>query len=306
MNKEVIKAVVLGEQGVGKENVVEAMLGKAFIPKQATIGVEFTKISIKDEHIQFWTVSGNERFKPMMEVYCRAAKMVFLVYDVTSMKSFSKLPNLLAEVNKHTEDYKLFVIGNKVDIAATHREVPEQDAAEFARIHDATHIEVSAKDHTNINELLQAVTEALKPQNTGKNQSVDESLTAKTFKLKVDALRNYAGILDKLKNKEYFSSGPEKKSLAITALLAKPLTKDSLELVLKNENDPLIKNRNIFGNGFFRIKSKILGHTNPLRDGRACVSDTEWKLVQIYNALEQSKQDDALELSEDSQSSSAP
>lgn len=310
--QKIIKVLMLGEQKVGKENIVEAIQKKDFFERQATIGVEFlvthVEVAKKKVKLQWWLPSGNPRYQSLVPMYVRDAQIVCLVFDISNKSTFEKLKYWQDIVNASLDvkDYRLIIIGNKFDLQAQQREVTSEQAYQFAKDNNATYIEVSAKVGTNIDELIADVTKIVADLNSGPKELVDEQSTNPALSKKLQELRNYAGILKNLKDKEYFSSGSEKKSQAIKNFLASPLSKDSLKDILEDENHLLVKNRNIFGNGFFRIKSKILGHTNPLRDGRACVSDTEWKLVQIYNALPGSGQDDGLDLSQDSQSSSDP
>ncbi len=295
MNK-VIKLVTLGDSGVGKDHFTFAFRGEkpaALIP---TIGVDFSTAirNIAGETVKFqiWTAAGSERFESLVPMYVRDAAIVFLIYDITKKSSFDHLKHWLELLRATNQDCQLFIIGNKLDLNKE-REVTSEEAWEFAKKNKGFFMEVSAKDGKNIDIVIKEVENKVVSTEEQPEESKDKSTQAgvDSVKGKIAELRGYSKILQGLKNKEYFSSGPEKKAKAINALLAKTITKESLEKILKNEKDPLVRNRNILGNGFFRIKSKILGHTNPLREDSACQSETEWKLVQIYNAFSEPDED---------------
>jgi len=61
--------------------------------------------------------------------------------------------------------------------------------------------------------------------------------------------------------------------------------KHEIRNILQDADHVLLQNRNRVTSVFFRVRSKALGHKNPLLKGRACQSDTEWLLVQANNAM---------------------
>ena len=47
-NKYVFKMVILGDVGVGKSNIIRRIMGEDFQELEATVGVEFTYLDVKD------------------------------------------------------------------------------------------------------------------------------------------------------------------------------------------------------------------------------------------------------------------
>lgn len=47
-NKPVLKMVILGAVNVGKSNIIRRIIGQEFQELEATVGVEFTFLDIKD------------------------------------------------------------------------------------------------------------------------------------------------------------------------------------------------------------------------------------------------------------------
>ena len=99
-NNLLIKIVVIGDVNVGKTNIIRRIIGEDFKEMEATIGVEFMYLKIKnidkDEpnkflSIQIWDTSGAERYRAITTSHIRGADGAYLVYDVTSEMSFKNL-----------------------------------------------------------------------------------------------------------------------------------------------------------------------------------------------------------------------
>ncbi len=304
-----VKVTLLGDNHVGKDHLAKAFTGGVIIDlpfSNFLVDLNGMKRTVAGELRTFFLWTPSPRNEQVMRLYSQSAQIIFLIYNISDKVSFENLPKWLKRLRSWNQNCELFIIGNKLDLEKQ-REVSEEEARAFAEENNAHFMEVSAKEGTNLPELLEAVEKKIISMEEKKDEEKDESKSGdltqadEPINEELEELRGYIDILEKLKDKEYFSNGSEKKAQAITTLLEKPITKEVLEAILKNEKDPLVKNRNILGSGFFRIKSKVLGHTNPLREGRACQSETEWKLVKMYNAF----QVESVEDSESSLESSA-
>lgn len=130
----------------------------------STKTLEFEKCIIR---AQLWDTAGHERFDSMTKAYFRDAVGAAVVFDITDRQTFLNVKTRwlkrledhghegmkvvlgkgesLVLMNQHV--YLLFLVGNKVDL--THeeghaREVPIEEAIEFARAHNLDYIETSA------------------------------------------------------------------------------------------------------------------------------------------------------------------
>merc|ERR1712032_1148224 len=56
------------------------------------------------------------------------------------------------------------LVGNKLDLAESHRDVPTEEAAKYADNNGFLHIETTAKTNTNINELFKLVAQEVGPR----------------------------------------------------------------------------------------------------------------------------------------------
>ena len=74
----------------------------------------------------------------------------FLVYDCTSRKSFDEVEEWYKQISSNIDGARVIVmlLGNKCDLP--NREVPYNDAMEYARSRNFGFLEVSAKTGSNI------------------------------------------------------------------------------------------------------------------------------------------------------------
>ncbi len=91
-NNLLTKIVVIGDVNVGKTNIIRRIIGEDFKEMEATIGVEFMYLKIKEIDkddpnktlsIQIWDTSGAERYRAITTSHIRGADGAYLVYDVT-------------------------------------------------------------------------------------------------------------------------------------------------------------------------------------------------------------------------------
>ena len=153
-----LKLVLLGDSGVGKTNLIARYISNSFDENtRATIGVEFfcknfrinKKRTIK---VEIWDTAGQERYKAITSVYYKGAKGAFIVYDITSRKTFENIDKWIGEIKERTtDDVKLIIIGNKTDLN-NEREVKSEEALIKYQDMDIPLIETSALEDTNVNE----------------------------------------------------------------------------------------------------------------------------------------------------------
>ena len=152
------KLVLLGDSGVGKTNLISRYINNSFQQdSKATIGVEFFSKTYKVNKkkvikVEIWDTAGQERYKSITSVYYKGAKGAFIVYDITSRKSFNNIDKWIEEIKEKTsKDIKLLVIGNKIDLNEQ-REISTKEALFKFKDMDISLMEASALDDTNVNE----------------------------------------------------------------------------------------------------------------------------------------------------------
>ena len=163
-NNLLSKVVVIGDTNVGKTNIIRRIIGEDFKEMEATIGVEFMYVNIKDidkedpnktMSIQIWDTSGAERYKAITTTHIRGADGAYIVYDISDESSFNHLLYWYNYIKDAAdEDIIIYLIGNKSDLIYEEgRSVKKKDAMEFAnkyKLHG--YAECSAKNNENIQE----------------------------------------------------------------------------------------------------------------------------------------------------------
>jgi small GTP-binding protein len=107
--------------------------------------------------INFFVIAGQERFRSISSTYYRGANGVLLVYDITSKNSFQALDRYYEEAMRSVPLNTAFVLaGNKTDLQVN-RQVSTDEGQNWANAHNMPFFEVSAKDLSNMGELVQCM-----------------------------------------------------------------------------------------------------------------------------------------------------
>eukprot|EP00826_Nyctotherus_ovalis_P029847 TRINITY_DN2367_c0_g3_i3.p1 TRINITY_DN2367_c0_g3~~TRINITY_DN2367_c0_g3_i3.p1 ORF type:complete len:171 (-),score=49.48 TRINITY_DN2367_c0_g3_i3:141-653(-) len=119
---ETFKLILIGSAGVGKSSLIlRATTGRFSTEHNATIGVEFgsvlVKVAEKLVRLQTWDTGGMESFRSLTRIFYKGAQVVFVVYDVSSLKSFTAIGEWLEEAKQYAgNEVKVFLIANKCDL----------------------------------------------------------------------------------------------------------------------------------------------------------------------------------------------
>ena len=147
-----IKVIFLGESSVGKTCLLKAGLGKKFNPNEVTTfssTYSIRKHNYKDKEYIFhlWDTIGQEKYRSVTKMFFKESDIVFLVYDITSEKSFKELEYWYKQVKEElgTQGYILSILGNKKDLYKNEK-VSEAQGKEFAKSKNAIFKLTSAKD----------------------------------------------------------------------------------------------------------------------------------------------------------------
>jgi small GTP-binding protein len=193
------KVVLLGDSGVGKSSLALRFTRNEFRPYcESTIGASFMTKAIlvppsshveggesetSDEEIKaetgaqslpgepikvqfnIWDTAGQEKYASLAPMYYRGAVASILVYDITNRASFQVLKAWAEELRgRGPPDIVIAVCGNKLDLEEA-RQVPQQDAKDFALEIGAFCIETSARDDANVESMFVELARRL-PQST--------------------------------------------------------------------------------------------------------------------------------------------
>ena len=161
MSVSKLKAVFVGEASVGKTCIVYRIAHDEFKENaEATVGAAQVTVNIdtgeKKVEFNIWDTAGQEKYRALAPMYYSGAALAFMVFDVTSEKSFKALDTFYEPlVQKSPEYIKFIVIGNKADMASE-REVQSKAGEDYAMSIGAEfYIETSAKTGQAIHELFE-------------------------------------------------------------------------------------------------------------------------------------------------------
>ncbi|KAM1019584.1 hypothetical protein ACFX13_041660 [Malus domestica] len=151
----VFKVVVIGDSAVGKTQILSRFTKNEFcFDSKSTIGVEFQTrtLTIQGKLIkaQIWDTAGQERYRAVTSAYYRGALGAMLVYDITKRRTFDHVARWVEELRTHADSsIVIMLIGNKADLG-DERDVPTEDAVEFAEEQGLFFSETSAFSGDNV------------------------------------------------------------------------------------------------------------------------------------------------------------
>lgn len=154
------KLIIIGDSFVGKSSIsVNASKNVFENDYKATIGFEFFtmayKINMQNIKLQIWDTCGQEEYRSLIQNFYRNASLAILVYSIDRKSSFENLEIWLNEIKtKGNPDVKIFLVGNKVDLADK-RVVKTEEGKQFYENYKLNlFIETSAKSGENVSELF--------------------------------------------------------------------------------------------------------------------------------------------------------
>eukprot|EP00055_Hartaetosiga_balthica_P000851 m.137597 g.137597 ORF g.137597 m.137597 type:complete len:199 (+) comp12001_c0_seq1:225-821(+) len=165
-SKKNFKLILLGDIQVGKSSIVLRFVQDKFRKKhETTVGAAYLHRDLELEsgqtiHIELWDTAGQERYKALAPLYFRGSQGAIIVFDVTKAGSFDKAKSWFDELRTHQDadpEIVFALVGNKVDLGESEREVSFQNAQNFAGENNMLYFETSAKDDINITELFLAL-----------------------------------------------------------------------------------------------------------------------------------------------------
>merc|ERR1719305_362896 len=124
-----------------------------------TVCFEFKKVDL-----EIWDTAGQETYRSILPLYYRGAAIVVIVYDITNKESLRQAKWWVKQVKQECDPgVVIALVGNKLDLAETHRAVPTEEAVKFAHENGFLHFETSAKANANIDALFTRVVEKVDP-----------------------------------------------------------------------------------------------------------------------------------------------
>ena len=156
-----IKVALLGDSGVGKSSIVLRYTSNEFNDNYLTTNVAAYTCKIIEKYeekyqLDIWDTAGQEKFRAIGKNFYKDAYIVFLVYDITLVKSFEDLKEIWYNelMNNGEKDPIIVIVGNKSDLYDEDEAVNEDDARKYAKEINALFHLVSAKNGLGIEKLF--------------------------------------------------------------------------------------------------------------------------------------------------------
>ena len=135
----IIKAILVGESGVGKTCLINVCVGNPFdTNEKATYANSFVekRYTIDSEQylINLWDTVGQEKYRTMAKIFYKDANIVIFVYDITNENSFTLLKDYwVREVEENLVNPAVCaIVGNKKDLYAK-EEINGDTVKEYAK-----------------------------------------------------------------------------------------------------------------------------------------------------------------------------
>ena len=95
-NKRHIKLILLGDMGVGKSSIIQRFSDDIFDQNiELTYNSNYIEkeVTIRGQNIilELWDTAGQEQFRSITQIFVKNSRIIILVYDVCSKKSFESL-----------------------------------------------------------------------------------------------------------------------------------------------------------------------------------------------------------------------
>ena len=159
--KESIKAILIGNEGVGKTNLIKVSTGEEFNEdEKTTINASSTNKTFTINKIEYnlsiWDTLGQESLRHLTKIFFKNSKIVIFVYDITIRESFEGLNSWDKDVKDIIGvDVIKGVVGNKQDLYLNEK-VTEAEGKNYAESIGAKFLLTSAKtDPKSFSQFLQ-------------------------------------------------------------------------------------------------------------------------------------------------------
>ena len=162
-----IKSILVGDSQVGKTSIITQLVRKTFDEEyiQTIAGDKSTKdIELSNGKtliLEIWDTAGQDMYRNVNKIFMKNAKIVILVYDMTSEESFKGLNDWykqVIEVNDKNE-IQFGVVANKSDLYEEQK-VNKDEAENYAKSINAVYGETSALDYDSVYDYFKNISES--------------------------------------------------------------------------------------------------------------------------------------------------
>jgi small GTP-binding protein len=115
IDRRVVKAVIVGDGGVGKSTFIRRILNMGIDDVRFTERGEMYRLSFGNTAVALWDIPGQERFRSLVRQWIYDYHAAILMYDVTDPTTLDKLVNWLRLLRESGRGV-IHVVGNKSDL----------------------------------------------------------------------------------------------------------------------------------------------------------------------------------------------
>ena len=166
--RKLIKAMVLGDSGVGKSSIIEKYVNKVFNGGyKVTLGSDFSVMDTEvDGHkirMQLWDTAGQEKYRSLSVSYYRGSNACIFVFDVNDKETFTHLDDWtqlffdqLAEAER--TKFPIMLLGNKADEPSEKAAVSKEEIKQWCdKNNGMLYFEASAKTGKGLKEAFEHI-----------------------------------------------------------------------------------------------------------------------------------------------------
>ncbi len=162
LRKSGMKALIIGDGGIGKTTLVQKVDNKNNIDGRMTILFEIHHLRIQDQSILILDIGGQKQFqKAILEIkgLFKGVQLVFLCFDLSRYASFKNLSMWLNLVKMRLQDVPVILVGTKADKISS---VSPSEINEFLKSNNIHHyIPTSALKRSNIHAPFERASELI-------------------------------------------------------------------------------------------------------------------------------------------------
>ena len=158
------KIYILGDQGVGKTNIINRLLGNDFNKKNKRTGIFSDTLKINDNFsIVLKTIFDTKdyRYTKKIRNHIQEVKGIIIVFSLIDKNSFDKAKELINFILEYINNEELYIIlvGNKSDLVKEdENKVELSDISEMLiQIPNSCYYEVSCLNKINIDRLKREI-----------------------------------------------------------------------------------------------------------------------------------------------------
>ena len=159
---ETVKVVFIGESGVGKLELIKFYIYGDNIEQEEITAQKVSKtIDFPDygKSIKFdiWDTPSLEKFRPMVKIIYKDAKVIVLIYDITKYNSFESLKTYwLDSIKSDNPNAILAVVANNSHLYE-YQQVSNEEGKEFAKSIGAIFQTTSIRSRSGIDYLFEKI-----------------------------------------------------------------------------------------------------------------------------------------------------